>query len=208
MTKVADIMTQEVVTIRNSATVAEAAKLMRRREVQAVIVQKSHDLDAYGIVTVGDVVSKVIAFGRDPKQMRVYEIMTKPCIVLNPNLGVEYAAQLLTQSHLHSAPVIQSDLLGILSITDILERSSAIEKPQELELADKIQHLTASARHICQENGPGSIACANAWSMVDALQAEFAHQHAEFLEKTPFETFQDEYPEAFKDREYDAWCSG
>ncbi|MEO1400957.1 MAG: CBS domain-containing protein [Cyanobacteria bacterium J06635_1] len=208
MMKVADIMTQDVVTIRNSATVAEAAKLMQQRGVQAVIVEKSHALDAYGIVTVGDVVGKVIAFGRNPKRMRVYEIMTKPCIVLNPNLGVEYAAQLLTQANLHSAPVIQSELLGILSITDILERSSAIEKPQELELADKIQHLTETARHICQENGPGSAACENAWSVVDSLQAEFAHQRAEPLERTAFELFQDEYPEAFKDREYDAWCSG
>lgn len=181
---------------------------MQQREVQAVIVEQSHELDAYGIVTAGDIVGKVIAFGRDPKRVRVYEVMTKPCIVLNPDLGVEYAARLLTQAHLHSAPVIQAELLGILSITDILERSSAIEKPQELELAEKIQHLSETARHICQEHGPGSKACADAWSVVDALEAEFAHQRSESLEKTAFEIFQDEYPEAFKDREYDAWCSG
>ncbi|MEM7773581.1 MAG: CBS domain-containing protein [Cyanobacteria bacterium P01_A01_bin.37] len=206
--KVSDIMTREVVTIRNSATVTEAAKLMQQRNVQALIVQRSHDLDAYGIVTVGDVVGKVIAFGRDPKQMRVYEIMTKPCIILNPDLGVEYAARLLSQSHLHSAPVIQSELLGIVSITDILERSNAIEKPQELELVEKIRHLSVEARRICQEHGPGSSACGNAWLAVDALEAEIAHQRSETLEQTMSEMFRDEYPEAFKDREYDAWCSG
>lgn len=208
MMKVSDIMTQEVVTIRNSATVADAAKLMRQRDVQAVIVQRSYDLDAYGIVTVGDIVGQVIAFGRDPKQMRVYEIMTKPCIVLNPDLGVEYAARLMAQAHLHSAPVIQKELLGIVSMTDILERSDAIEKPQELELAEKIQQLSATARQICQKNGPGSEACANAWAAVDAIEAEIAHQKAEPLQKTLSEMFRDEYPEAFKDREYDAWCSG
>ena len=37
MTRVADIMTRDVVTIRNSATVAEAAKLMSQRGVQALI---------------------------------------------------------------------------------------------------------------------------------------------------------------------------
>ncbi|MEM9449083.1 MAG: CBS domain-containing protein [Cyanobacteria bacterium P01_E01_bin.6] len=206
--KVSDIMTREVVTIRNSATVTEAAKMMQQRNVQALIVQRSHDLDAYGIVTVGDVVGKVIAFGRDPKQMRVYEIMTKPCIILNPDLGVEYAARLLSQSHLHSAPVIQSELLGIVSITDILERSNAIEKPQELELVEKIRHLSVEARRICQEHGPGSSACGNAWLAVDALEAEIAHQRSETLEQTMSEMFRDEYPEAFKDREYDAWCSG
>jgi CBS domain-containing protein len=157
---VADIMTREVVTIRNSASVAEAAKLMQQRGVHALMVPPSHELDAYGIVTVDDVVGKVIAFGRNPQRLRVYEIMTKPCIVLNPNLGVEYAARLLTEHHLHSAPVIQSELLGVLSITDILERSTALAKPLELELADKIQQLSARARRICHEQGPGSEACA------------------------------------------------
>jgi CBS domain-containing protein len=206
--KVADIMTREVVTIHNSAPVAEVAKLMQQRNIYAVIVLPSYELDAYGIVTLEDVVGKVIAFGRNPKRLRVFEIMTKPCIVLNPDLGVEYAARLLTDNHLHSAPVIQSTLLGILSITDILKRSSALEKPQELELTEKVLQLTANARRICQENGPGSKACADAWAMVDSLEAEVAHQRTEPLEKTSFESFREEFPEAFRDQEYDTWCSG
>lgn len=106
MKKVADIMTPEVVTIRNSATVAEAINLMQQRSIQALIVQPNDAYDAYGIVAASDIVGRVIAFGRDPKQIRIYEIMTKPCIVLNPNLRIEYAARLLTQHNLHSAPVI------------------------------------------------------------------------------------------------------
>lgn len=206
--KVADIMTREVVTIRNAAPVAEATKLMQQRGVQALIVPPSYELDAFGIVTVDDVVGKVIAYGRNPKRLRVFEIMTKPCIVLNPDLGVEYAARLLSEHHLHSAPVIQSALLGILSATDILERSTALERPQELELAEKIQQLSVAARRICQDVGPGAQACAEAWAQVDALEAEVAHQRSEPLSKTAFETFCDEFPEALRDRDYDAWCSG
>lgn len=208
MMRVGDIMTQEVVTIRNSATVAEAARLMQQRGVQALIVEQSHELDAYGIVSVRDVVAKVIAFGRDSRRIRVYEIMTKPCIVLNPNLGIEYAARLLTRANLHSAPVIQSELLGILSITDILERSNAIEQPQEVELANQVQHLSAVAHRICQEKGKGSKACTDAWLAVDALQAERAYQRAETIDKTAFEGFCDEYPEAFQAHDFDNWCSG
>jgi hypothetical protein len=104
--------------------------------------------------------------------------------------------------------VIQTELLGILSLTDILERSSAIDQPLELEFAAKVQQLSATARRICQEEGPGSAACADAWAVVDALEAEMAHQRSEPLEKTAFETFCDEFPEALRDRDYDAWCSG
>lgn len=206
--KVADIMTRAVVTVRNSATVAQAAKLMQQRGVHALIVQPSYEQDAYGIVTISDVVGKVIAQGRNPQRMRVLEIMTKPCIVLNPDLSVEYAAQLLANAHLHSAPVIQTKLLGVLSVTDILKRSEALAPPQTGELANEIQQLSMAADRICREQGPGSQACAEAWVVVDALQAEIASQLPEPQAKTAFENFSDEFPEALRDRDYDAWCGG
>lgn len=208
MIKVNDIMTRQVVTIRNSAPVADAIKLMEQRNVQALIIEPVGYSDAYGIVSASDVVGQVIAFGRDPKRMRVYEIMTKPCIVLNPNLKVEYAARLLTQAHLHSAPVIQSGLLGIVSISDILRHSHAMGKPQVLELADDIQALSEKARQICEDSGPGSEACAEAWAAVDVLQAELAHQQFQPLRQTASEQFWEDYAEDIEDREYDDWCSG
>ncbi|NER81058.1 MAG: CBS domain-containing protein [Leptolyngbya sp. SIO1D8] len=206
--KVADIMTAEVVTIRNSATVADAVKLMRRHDIQALIVDRNHDEDAYGIVTVTDVVSKVIAFGQDSRRRRVYEIMNKPCIVLNPDLGIEYAARLLASAGIHSAPVVQQRLLGIVSMTDILQQGDFIERPQTLKLTERLQHLEETARQICYQKGPGSQECYDAWAVVDALEAEIAHQNTEPLEKTAFESYLDDYPEAFKDREYEAWCGG
>lgn len=208
MMKVSDIMTRDVITIRNFARVSQAVKLMRQHRIHALIVDRTHDQDAYGIVTAVDIVAKATAFGRDPRRIRIHEIMTKPCVVLNPDLGVEYAARLLTATGIHSAPVIQGELLGILSVTDILDQSDFLDNPQEVELAKKIKHLIQTARSICQEQGPGSEECAEAWAIVDALQAEAAHQRTERLEKTAFEAYRDEYPEAFKDRDYENWCSG
>lgn len=69
MLKASDIMTKEVITIRGSATVAEAVKLMREKGLHTLIVQRRHDQDAYGIVTDSDIVYKVAAFGLDPKQV-------------------------------------------------------------------------------------------------------------------------------------------
>ena len=206
--KVADIMTTNVVTIRSSATVAQAAALMKQEGVHALVVKRTDDADAYGIVAIGDIVGQVIAFGRDPKQMRVYEIMSKPCVVLNPSLRVEYAARLLTQSNLHSAPVIQSELLGILSVSDILERSSAIEEPRELSLADEIKTFSEQAEAVCKDGEPSSKACAQAWANVDALQAELAHQQSVSIDQIASELFYEDYPEDFKGTEYDAWCGG
>lgn len=214
MKKVSDVMSTEVLTISNAAPVIRAARLLKNEKIQALIVEKSHELDAFGIISVKDIVSKVIASGRDPKKIRVYEVMTKPCIVLNPDLGVEYAAQLLSQSNLHSAPVIQGELLGIVSMTDILERSSAMEQPQEVEMLIKVRQLSDIARQVCEDNGPDSENCAQAWAAADALRLEFARQRSEVISKTPFELYQDSHPELFdnsadvEEPEYSDWYSG
>ena len=131
MMKVEEIMTREVVTIRGSATVAEAVALMKEKGLRALIVEPRTETDPYGLVTETDIVYKVVAFGHDPQKMRVYEIMTKPCIVVNPELGAEYLARLFAQTRIRRAPVIQeAKLLGIVSVTDILRKSDFVEKPK------------------------------------------------------------------------------
>jgi CBS domain-containing protein len=131
MMKVEEIMTREVVTIRGSATVAEAVALMKEKGLRALIVEPRTETDPYGLVTETDIVYKVVAFGHDPQKMRVYEIMTKPCIVVNPELGAEYLARLFAQTRIRRVPVIQeAKLLGIVSVTDILRKSDFVEKPK------------------------------------------------------------------------------
>lgn len=201
--KAADIMTTDVVTIRGSATVAEAVKLMKEKGLRALIVNRRHEEDAYGIVTETDIVYKVTAFGTDPKQVRIYEIMTKPCITVNPNLAVEYVARLFAQNRIRRAPVIEGKLLGIISVTDILSKSDFVEQPKTVLLKEKIQQAIKDARRICTEKGNTSSDCAVAWDIVEELQAEAAHQQAEKLEKTAFEDYCEEYPEAVEARMYE-----
>lgn len=130
MMRAEEIMTKEVVTITGSATVAEAVKLMKDKGLRALIVQPRYENDPYGIVTETDIVYKVAAYGHDPKKMRVYEIMTKPCITVNPELGAEYVARLFANTGIRRVPVIKGKLLGIISISDILRKSDFVEKPK------------------------------------------------------------------------------
>ena len=176
MTKVADIMTSEVVTVRSSAKISAAISLIQQRNIQALIVDKINDSDAYGIVTAGDIVAKVIAFGKDPSAVRVFEVMTKPCIVVPPDLGVEYVARLFAQARLRRAPVVEGRLLGVVSITDILRKSDFVEKPKRLFIEDEIEVAREEARRSCAEKGATAPACAAAWDVVEELQATAAHQ--------------------------------
>jgi CBS domain-containing protein len=203
MLTAADVMTKDVAMIRSSATVAEAVELMRARDWRALVVDRRYQQDAYGIVTESDIVYKVIAHGKDPNKVRVYEIMTKPCIVVNPELGLEYVARLFAAHHLRRAPVISGELLGIISLSDILARSHSLEKPRSILLEQELQDEIKKARIVCSEKGINSAECAAAWDVVEEIQAEISHQRAAKPVKTAFEEYCNEYPEAAEARLYE-----
>jgi CBS domain-containing protein len=202
--KASEIMTKDVITVRGSATVADAVKLMKEKGLRSLVVQRRSDEDAYGIVTETDVVYKVAAFGLDPKTVRVYEIMTKPCIVVNPNLQIEYVARLFANTGIRMAPVIKDTLLGVISVTDILTKGDFVEKPKAVLLEDQISEARDSARRICADKGPTSAECAAAWDIVEELQAEAAHRRNQKIGKSYFEEYCEENPDAFEARMYDS----
>lgn len=124
MPKAKDIMTTDVVTIDGNATVAEAVQTMKEKDLRTLIVDRRSDDDAYGIVTQRDVVYKVVAEGKCPAEVKVHEIMTKPLIVVNPDLDAKYVARLMANAGLSRAPVFfEQKLQGIVSVSDIVSKA-------------------------------------------------------------------------------------
>ena len=202
--KVADIMSKKVITIRGFATVANAVKLMREHNLNSLIVDRLDESDSYGIITKTDIIYKVAAKGLDPKQVRVCDVMTKPCIVVNPDLSTQSVAQLFANTGIHRAPIIRDKLLGIISTTDLLLKSNFVEQPSSVLLEAQIEQKIAEAREICTEQGFTSENCAAAWDTVEDLQAEQAHQKTEELKHTAFDKYCEEHPDEDIWR-YDPW---
>jgi CBS domain-containing protein len=118
--KAQDVMTKAVVFVDGSATVADAIKLMRQKKVSSLIVEHRSQEDAYGIVTRKDVVNKVVDPGKNPAKVKVFEIMTKPLIMVSPGLALKYCARLMNQAGIRRAPVFDGKkIIGMLSNTDI-----------------------------------------------------------------------------------------
>ena len=193
--KVADIMSKKVITIRAFATVANAVKLMREHNLNSLIVDRLDESDSYGIVTKTDIIYKVAAKGLDPKQVRICDIMTKPCIVVNPNLSTKSVAQLFANTGIRRAPIIRDKLLGIISTTDLLLKSNFVEQPGSVLIKEKIEEKIAEARNICAEQGFASDNCAFAWDVVEDLQAEQAQDQTDELRQTAFDEYCEEHPD-------------
>ena len=141
--KASDIMTTNIVSINSLMTIAEAAKFMKQHHVRALIVERTSERDAYGIITATDI-SQAVANAKNPQETYVYEVMTKPCIVVNPDLAVEHIANLFTRAKIHTAPVIKDKLLGIISLTDILTKTNGLIQNTTQLTSQKIEEPVES----------------------------------------------------------------
>jgi len=118
--KAADVMTKDVVYIGGNETVANAIRLMREKRVSSLVVNRRSPEDAWGIMTRKDVVSKVVDPGKNPGDVKVFEIMSKPVVMVSPGLKLKYCARLFNQAGVRRAPVFDGkEIVGILSNTNI-----------------------------------------------------------------------------------------
>ena len=116
-----EAMSQELVFINGIATAKEAVELMKRNQVDVLIVNKRNEFDAYGIVVAQDLIRGVLAASRSADDVSIYEIMTKPLVSVPANMDVKYVARLLLNFGLKQVPVEENGkLIGIISLRSLV----------------------------------------------------------------------------------------
>lgn len=165
--KASDIMTTKVIVIDGLATAAEAIALMQDKKVRSLIVEPSNDDEAYGIVTETDIAYKIIAQERDPEAVMVYQIMTRPCIVVNPDLSIKNVAKLFAETGIIRAPVIQEGLLGMISVTDLIAKLELAKQTSSDRLSDEVRQALLHNRVVPDEREQIDLECEAAWDAVE-----------------------------------------
>ncbi|SNZ09926.1 CBS domain-containing protein [Persephonella hydrogeniphila] len=119
---VKDIMKREVCTISPMASIKDALKVMKEKDVKALIVDKQHPHDAYGIITYTSILKAVYAEEGDIELLNVYDIAVKPAISISGEVDIKYAARMMVNFNIKRVLVIENNQLqGIISMTDIIE---------------------------------------------------------------------------------------
>ena len=130
ITRVEDVMTVAPHIIDGLANVRDAIDLMRDKHVSSLIIDKRHDGDEYGIVTVHDIAEKVIAIDRSASRTSVYEIMSKPVLTVSRQMNIKYAMRQLTQFRLTRALVVEDGkMVGIVTLRDMAVRYVDANEP-------------------------------------------------------------------------------
>ena len=100
------------------STVDAAVSEMNRQRVGSIVV-KDGDKVA-GIFTERDVLTRIVAAGRDPKATAVKEVMTADFLSITKDTSVEDAMQMMTDKRVRHLPVFDGEqLLGLISIGDV-----------------------------------------------------------------------------------------
>ena len=128
ITRVADVTRTSPHIVSGLASVQSAIEEMNSHNVSSLIIERRHDGDEYGIVTVRDIAAKVISINRSAERTSVYEIMTKPVLTLNSDMNVKYAIRLLAGHGLSRALVIgNEDLIGLVTLRDMVLSHAHVE---------------------------------------------------------------------------------
>ena len=134
MTRVRDAMLPDPKVLAGEATAQEAAALLARPEVRAVLVCEQGRL--LGVVTGRALVERVVAAGRDPRATPLREIVEAPALTLDAEMEVDDAFRLLEQCDVERVPVTDDGrLVGVLS-RSVLLRRLAEDEPPEVSPAD------------------------------------------------------------------------
>ena len=120
-------------TVEQNDHAAAAAYLMKRADATALIVTQMQTGQPIGIVTEADI-SRAVADGKNPNDVRIYQLMTARPTVVSTTTSIRDAAKVMTSGRFRHLPVMgDAGLVGIVDITDVcsalLDISEAADEP-------------------------------------------------------------------------------
>jgi len=116
---VEDIMVKKVITVDKDETVSNAVDIMNEHGIGCLIVVSEGI--AVGILTERDLLKRVLAKAKDPRETKVHEVMTQPLIYVSPDTDIDKAKAVMSRFRIKKLPVIDSEghLVGLITVTDI-----------------------------------------------------------------------------------------
>jgi CBS domain-containing protein len=128
-----DAMTGNPRKVDTTTSVAEAAKLMTTEDVGSLPVIEGDRL--VGMVTDRDIVTRVVAEGKDAQSATVGEIASKDLVTVDPQQDLDEALKLMAQHQVRRLPVVEEDgrLVGILAQADVAREGEDSKTGQLVE---------------------------------------------------------------------------
>lgn len=142
--KLRQVMSQPVIRISPTESVAVAARTLNRYNIGALPVCGS-DGRLCGLVTDRDLVTRCLAAGRSPSATPVADVMTTRVVAARPDMDATLAASLMGREQIRRLPVLEGGkLCGMVSLGDLAkaEETSVDAADALTEISDSISRRT------------------------------------------------------------------
>jgi acetoin utilization protein AcuB len=118
MIKAKTIMTENVITVKQDVTIAEAAELMANKKVKSLVVTENQKPIA--MVTQRDMIKG--SLNKSPRTVKIKSIMSKNFLAINSETNYNFLVKKLRENKISRFPVIENGkLVGIITETDIVD---------------------------------------------------------------------------------------
>ena len=129
-------MSKDVKMVRPDTSAQEVAATLNKFRIDSVVVvQKDKPV---GIITVRDVMNRLVEEYVAPRILTAREMMMSPLNTIGLEATVQEAARLMAQKNVKTLPVMEGDkLVGVVSFMDI-----AFKMPTMLSLMEESCHVS------------------------------------------------------------------
>lgn len=152
---VEDIMNREVITTKETTTIAEAIQLLKKHHIRHLLVSNEQK-ELVGIVSDRDLkaaMPSILLKNGDDEQLQqpVSKIMTTICITAHPLDFVEDVASMFYQFEIGCLPILeQNKIVGIVTETDLLhtlvELTGAHQPSSQIEI--EVEDITGKLAEV------------------------------------------------------------
>ena len=118
---VGEVMTRKIIAVPPSSNVMDAMHLMHQQGITSVLVEPDAEGE-WGIMTMRDILRRIVNANRAPEQVMVGAIATRPLISITADTSLRDCSELMLTKNIRRA-VVQHEghPIGIISDTDIFQ---------------------------------------------------------------------------------------
>lgn len=130
---VADIMSEDIITIDAARSLLEAAQIMIDRDISCVIA--THLGKLAGVLTEVDILDQVVTNGTSWSAVSVADVMTFPVVSIESECSLSEARATMDRTHVHRLIVVDEGRpCGLITQTDITRAINRRLREQECQL--------------------------------------------------------------------------
>jgi len=136
--KVKEIMTQNVISIRDDLSIKDAVIILRKNKISGVpVLDKSGNV--VGVFSESNILDKLPDILEEADKIPMVDVqeltsppvcnvMGKPPIIVNSDEDIRNVAKIFLEKYIHRVPVVDNGkLVGIVSLGDVLKAFTKIE---------------------------------------------------------------------------------